>query len=83
MAGLTYGVHGSIREISEAEWDALAAHEPDMASPFVRHAFLAAAEESGSASPRAGAIAADDRASRRQPVYTRAPLYRRSPPCLS
>ena len=54
MAGLTFGVHGSIREISEAEWDALVEHEPDVASPFVRHAFLAAAEESGSASPRAG-----------------------------
>jgi predicted N-acyltransferase len=54
VAGLTFGVHGSIREISEAEWDALAAHESDVASPFVRHAFLAAAEESGSASPRAG-----------------------------
>lgn len=35
-------------------WDALVAHEPDAASPFVRHAFLSAAERSGSASPRTG-----------------------------
>ncbi len=44
-------VHGSIAEIPAAEWDALFAHEPDAASPFVRHAFLAAVED-GSASPR-------------------------------
>lgn len=54
MAGLTFSIHGSIAEIPAAEWDALLAHEPDVASPFVRHAFLAAAEESGSASPRSG-----------------------------
>jgi predicted N-acyltransferase len=54
VAGPSFEVHGSIRELPEAEWDALAAHERDVASPFVRHAFLAAAEESGSASRRAG-----------------------------
>ena len=44
----------SISEVPAAEWDALFAHERERASPFVRHAFLAATEESGSASPRTG-----------------------------
>ena len=54
MPGLTLSVHGAIREIPAPEWDALFAHERDAASPFVRHAFLSAVEESGSASRRAG-----------------------------
>jgi hypothetical protein len=54
VRGLTLSIHGSIAEIGAAEWDALAAHEPVAASPFVRHAFLAALEESGCASPRSG-----------------------------
>jgi predicted N-acyltransferase len=54
VRGLSFSVHGSIAEIPPAEWDALLAHEPDVASPFVRHAFLAAAEESGCAAARTG-----------------------------
>src|SRR5512141_2504125 len=54
MSRTALGIHGAITEIPAAEWDALFAHEPASASPFVRHAFLAAAEESGSASRRAG-----------------------------
>jgi hypothetical protein len=54
VPGLALSVHGSIGEIPAAEWDALHAHEPEVASPFVRHAFLAAAEESGCASARSG-----------------------------
>lgn len=54
VAGLTFSILGSIAEVPAGEWDALLAHEPDAASPFLRHAFLAAAEESGSASPRTG-----------------------------
>ncbi|HEX9049251.1 MAG TPA: GNAT family N-acetyltransferase [Anaeromyxobacter sp.] len=54
MAGLTLSIHGAISELGADEWDALVAHEPDAASPFVRHAFLSALEESGSASRRAG-----------------------------
>ena len=54
MPGLSLTVHAAIAEIPAAEWDALVAHEPEVASPFVRHAFLAAAEESGSASRRTG-----------------------------
>ncbi len=54
MSGVSLSVHGAIAEIPAPEWDALSAHEVDEASPFVRHAFLAAAEESGSASRRAG-----------------------------
>ena len=47
-------VHASIGEVEAEAWDALHAHEPDLASPFVRHAFLSALERSGSAGPRAG-----------------------------
>jgi len=54
VPGIEITVHGSILEIDAAAWDALIAHEPVAASPFVRHAFLAALEESGSASPRSG-----------------------------
>jgi predicted N-acyltransferase len=54
VSGLRPSVHGAIGELPAPEWDALVAHEPEAASPFVRHAFLAAAEESGSASRRAG-----------------------------
>jgi predicted N-acyltransferase len=54
VSGLSLSVHGAIADVPAPEWDALVAHEPGVASPFVRHAFLAAAEESGSASRRAG-----------------------------
>jgi uncharacterized protein len=54
VPGLAVTVHGAISEIRAAEWDALLAHEPGCASPFLRHAFLAALEESGSASSRTG-----------------------------
>ncbi len=54
MPGLSLTVHAAIAEIRAAEWDALFAHEADVASPFVRHAFLAAAEESGCVSQRTG-----------------------------
>ncbi len=54
MPGLSLSVHGSVAELGAAEWDGLLAHEPDAASPFVRHAFLSALEESGCASRRTG-----------------------------
>ncbi len=54
VPGLALSVHGSIAELPEAEWDALHVHEPEVASPFVRHAFLAAVEESGCAAARSG-----------------------------
>ncbi|HET9554157.1 MAG TPA: GNAT family N-acetyltransferase [Anaeromyxobacteraceae bacterium] len=47
-------VLGSISEVPAEAWDALTAHEPVAASPFVRHAFLEALERSGAAGPRAG-----------------------------
>jgi uncharacterized protein len=47
-------VLSGISQVPAAEWDALFAHEPEVASPFVRHAFLAALEESGSATPATG-----------------------------
>jgi len=54
VPGLSFMVHRGIAEIQAEEWDALAAHDREAASPFVRHAFLAALEESGSASVRTG-----------------------------
>lgn len=54
MTGLTVSVHGRLSELGAADWDALALHDPVRASPFVRHAFLTATEESGAASPRNG-----------------------------
>ena len=54
VPGLTLSIHGDVAEVGADEWDALLAHEPEAASPFVRHAFLAALEESGSASRRSG-----------------------------
>jgi predicted N-acyltransferase len=44
----------AVAEIPASEWDALVAHEPEIASPFVRHAFLDALERSGSACARTG-----------------------------
>ena len=44
----------SVSDVPAASWDALFAHEPSQATPFVRHAFLAALEASGCASAREG-----------------------------
>jgi predicted N-acyltransferase len=49
-------VLSSIAEVDAGDWDALFAHERERASPFVRHAFLAATEQSGAASARTGWI---------------------------
>jgi len=43
-----------ISDVGAREWDALLAHEPAVASPFVRHAWLDALERSGCASARRG-----------------------------
>ena len=77
MPRLTLSVHGAISEISPAEWDGLVAHEPARASPFVRHAFLAAAEESGSASARSGWQPRHLALRRRGTLVAAAPAYRR------
>ena len=47
---LTLTLHASIREIAAADWDGCGG----AANPFVSHAFLAALEDSGSASARTG-----------------------------
>ena len=52
--GLTLRVLGAVAEVPAEAWDALFVHERELASPFVRHAFLDALERSGSAGPRAG-----------------------------
>jgi uncharacterized protein len=47
---LTLTLHSAIAEIAPADWDACAGAD----NPFVSHAFLAALEDSGSASSRTG-----------------------------
>ena len=47
---LALSLHGSIHEVDQGDWDLCAG--PD--NPFVSHAFLAAVEDSGSASARTG-----------------------------
>jgi predicted N-acyltransferase len=47
-------VLSAISQVEPAAWDRLWAHEAARASPFLRHAFLEAAERSGAASPAAG-----------------------------
>jgi uncharacterized protein len=54
MAPASLRVLDSIGEARPEEWDGLFAHEPARASPFVRHAFLDAAERSGCAAPATG-----------------------------
>jgi predicted N-acyltransferase len=77
VPGLEITVHGSVRELPAEAWDALFAHERARASPFVRHAFLAALEESGSASPRSGWHARHLAVRRGGTLVAAAPAYRR------
>ncbi len=49
----TWQAHASAREIDAAAWDALLAQQAQP-TPFMRHAYLAALEESGSATPHTG-----------------------------
>jgi len=49
----TIRIHRSPSEIDAAEWDALLALQ-QAPSPFMRHAYLAALDASGSASPKSG-----------------------------
>ena len=51
---LTLKVVGSIHDISATDWDGCASVSPETLNPFVRHAFYAALEESGSVSVSAG-----------------------------
>ena len=46
-------VHASVHAVPAATWDALLALHPE-ASPFMRHAYLAAMGDSASASPATG-----------------------------
>jgi len=78
VPALALSVHGSIAEIPPEEWDGLHAHEPAAASPFVRHAFLAALEESGAASGRTGWPARHLVLRRGRTLVAAAPAYRRA-----
>jgi uncharacterized protein len=77
VSGTALEVLSSIEEISAKSWDALAAHDPDASSPFVRHAFLAAAEASRSAAERTGWIARHLVVRQRGRVVAAAPVYLR------
>jgi predicted N-acyltransferase len=78
VAGLTFSILGAIAEVPAAEWDALLEHEPEIASPFVRHGFLAAVEESGCASPRTGWSPRHLVVRRRGALVAAAPAYVRT-----
>ena len=52
--GLSATVIPSIADISAADWDACAQPHAAGSNPFVSHAFLLAAEASGSATRRTG-----------------------------
>lgn len=54
MAGLDLQILDSVSGVSAAEWDELLAHEPARATPFLRHAWLDALEQSGCAASRTG-----------------------------
>jgi predicted N-acyltransferase len=54
VTGLSLRVLDAIDDVDAADWDRLHAHEAARAGPTARHAFLAAAERSGCAGPRAG-----------------------------
>lgn len=76
--GTTIQILDAIEGIPAAEWDALTAHEPDLASPFVRHGFLHAAERSGCAVPRRGWSPRHVVVRRGGRVVAAAPAYLRS-----
>ncbi len=78
MGGLSLTVHRAIAEIAAEDWDALAAHEREAATPFVRHAFLTALEESGSASSRTGWSPRHLALRRGGALIAAAPAWRRS-----
>lgn len=78
VTALRVEVHAAIGEIAADEWDALFAHEPARASPFVRHAFLAALEESGSVSARTGWRPRHLAVRRGGRLVAAAPAYRRT-----
>jgi uncharacterized protein len=54
VSQLALRILDAVAEVPPAAWDRLFQHEPALATPFVRHAFLDALESSGSAAPRSG-----------------------------
>jgi len=78
VGGLSLTVHRAIAEIPAEEWDGLSAHEREDASPFVRHAFIGALEESGSVSSRAGWSARHLALRRGRVLVAAAPAWRRT-----
>src|SRR5512133_2521334 len=54
VGSLELKVLDAVADVPERDWDRLFQHERDRATPFVRHAFLSAVEESGCARARTG-----------------------------
>jgi predicted N-acyltransferase len=75
LSGTEVRILSAVSEVPAPEWDALFAHEPEEAGPFVRHAFLDALEASGSAAPRTGWRARHVVLRRRGRVVAAAPAW--------
>ncbi|MBS1108823.1 MAG: hypothetical protein H6Q88_815 [Anaeromyxobacteraceae bacterium] len=54
LSALEIHVRSTLSDVPGAEWDRLWAHEPDLATPFLSHAWLDALEQSGAAAPERG-----------------------------
>ena len=72
MAGLSVSVHSEISEIPCTHWNALLTNEDN---PFVDWRFLAALEQSGSASPQSGWMACHFAVHRGTELVAVAPAY--------
>ena len=54
LSALEVQVRSTLSDVPAPEWDWLWAHEPDLATPFLAHAWLDALEQSGAAVPERG-----------------------------
>jgi predicted N-acyltransferase len=54
LSPLEIHVRSTLSDVPAVEWDRLWAHEPDLATPFLSHAWLDALEQSGAAAPERG-----------------------------
>jgi len=78
MGSFAFRILEAVSEVAAADWDALARHEPARATPFLRHAFLAALEESGAASASTGWLPRHLTLWRGGRLVAAAPAYARS-----
>ena len=54
LSALEVHVRSTLSDVPAVEWDRLWAHEPDLATPFLSHAWLDALEQCGAAAPERG-----------------------------